>query len=105
MSEGGFVGCKDAYSLSLLKRVVLSMERGDILVMRGVDAIHGSLYDMLNMSYQSFAKQRLCRIALGAKDISAQVHDHFRCIILQDEDQLATADAAFLNRFEKHFAP
>eukprot|EP00435_Cladocopium_sp_Y103_P034253 s610_g8.t2 len=92
----------DHYSFGLLKRVVLSMERGDILVMRALDSIHGSLYDMLNMSYTSFGSKRHCRIALGDTDIFAQVHDNFRCVVLQDAAKLSSADAAFLNRFEKH---
>eukprot|EP00434_Breviolum_minutum_P031941 symbB.v1.2.028247.t1/scaffold2978.1/size66007/4 len=93
----------DHYSFGLLKRVVLSMERGDILVMRALDSIHGSLYDMLNMSYTTFGDKRHCRIALGDTDIFAQVHENFRCVVLQDEALLPTADAAFLNRFEKHY--
>ena len=58
---------------------------------------------MLNMSYSSFASKRQCRIALGDRDISVPVHENFRCVVLQDEAKLPTADAAFLNRFEKHY--
>ncbi|CAK9110700.1 unnamed protein product [Durusdinium trenchii] len=93
----------DHYSFGLLRRVVLSMERGDLLVMRALEAIHGSLYDMLNMSYTTLGNKRHCRIALGDTDIFAQVHENFRCVVLQDADQLHLADAAFLNRFEKHY--
>ncbi|CAJ1333582.1 unnamed protein product [Effrenium voratum] len=92
----------DLYSFGLLKRIVLSMERGDILVMRALDTIHGSLYDMLNMSYTSLDNKKLCRIALGDKDILAEVNENFRCVVLQDAAELQTTDAAFLNRFEKH---
>ena len=60
---------------------------------------------MLNMSYTTFGDKRHCRIALGDTDIFAQVHENFRCVVLQDEALLPTADAAFLNRFEKHYAP
>ena len=41
--------------------------------------------------------------APGDTDIFAQVHENFRCVVLQDADQLHLADAAFLNRFEKHY--
>ena len=41
---------QDRYSAALLKRVVLSMERGDILVMRGLDSIHGSLWHVMQAS-------------------------------------------------------
>uniref|UniRef100_A0A0G4G8T4 Uncharacterized protein n=1 Tax=Chromera velia CCMP2878 TaxID=1169474 RepID=A0A0G4G8T4_9ALVE len=43
--------------------------------------IYGALYDMLNQNYQ--------------------VHEDFRCVVLQSEDDLWRADPPFLNRFEK----
>ncbi|CAE8620350.1 unnamed protein product [Polarella glacialis] len=92
----------DHYSFNLLKRIVLCMERGDILVMQGLDCIYGSLYDMLNMSYTSLGSTLQCRIALGDADMLAQVHENFRCVVLQSVAELPRADAAFLNRFEKH---
>ena len=60
---------------------------------------------MLNMSYSSLAGKRQCRIALGDRDMLVPVHQDFRCVVLQDEAKLPSADAAFLNRFEKHYVP
>ncbi|CAE7308312.1 rnf213a, partial [Symbiodinium sp. KB8] len=92
----------DHYAFSLLKRITLSMEKGDVLVMRGLDVVHGSLYDMLNMSYTTMGGKQLCRIALGDADMLTEVHESFRCVVLQEKTQLDKLDAAFLNRFEKH---
>ena len=75
-----------------------------MLVMRGLDVVHGSLYDMLNMSYTTMGGKQLCRIALGDADMLTEVHETFRCVVLQDKSQLEKLDAAFLNRFEKHCA-
>ncbi|CAE7349564.1 RNF213 [Symbiodinium sp. CCMP2592] len=93
----------DRYAFSLLKRVMISMQRGDILVLRGLDVIHGSLYDMLNMSYTTMSGKQYCRVALGDAYRLTEVHDSFRCVVLQEQSQLPTLDPAFLNRFEKHF--
>eukprot|EP00439_Symbiodinium_sp_Y106_P061165 s559_g9.t1 len=93
----------DRYAFSLLKRVMISMQRGDILVLRGLDVIHGSLYDMLNMSYTTMSGKQYCRVALGDAYRLTEVHDSFRCVVLQEQSQLPKLDPAFLNRFEKHF--
>ena len=72
-------------------------------MLRGLDVIHGSLYDMLNMSYTTMSGKQYCRVALGDAYRLTEVHDNFRCVVLQEQSQLPKLDPAFLNRFEKHF--
>lgn len=47
--------------------------------------------------------RRTCRVALGAdSNPMCHVHDSFRCIVIVNEEKLASQKPPFLNRFEKH---
>ncbi|XP_066278598.1 uncharacterized protein [Branchiostoma lanceolatum] len=90
------------YDYRTLSRIILCMERGCILILRDLDSIYGSLYDMLNQNYTVVGKKRNCRVALGAySNPMCQVHENFRCIVLIDQQKVNYSDPPFLNRFEK----
>ena len=90
------------YSYRILNRIILCMETGTTLVLKDLDTIYGSLYDMLNQNYTVVGKKKNCRIALGPySNPMCQVHDDFRCIVLVDEQKVDFTDPPFLNRFEK----
>ena len=92
----------EEYNYRILSKIILCMERGITLVLRDLDSIYGSLYDMLNQNYLIVGKKRNCRIALGAySNPMCQVHEDFRCIVLVDERHIDYSDPPFLNRFEK----
>ena len=79
------------------------MERDCILILlRDLERIYGSLYDMLNQSYAVVGNRKNCRVALGAyNNPMCQVNDGFRCIVLLDQHKVNLSDPPFLNRFEK----
>ena len=92
----------DDYNYRMLSRIILCMERNCVLILRDLECIYGSLYDMLNQNYTVVGKRKNCRVALGANsNPMCYVNDDFRCIVLVDCDKVKYSDPPFLNRFEK----
>ncbi|XP_033124618.1 uncharacterized protein LOC117122951 [Anneissia japonica] len=92
----------EEYSYTTLSEIILCMERGVTLVLRDLENIYGSLYDMLNQNYTIVGKKRNCRVALGPySNPMCHVHRNFRCIVLVDEQKVDYQNPPFLNRFEK----
>lgn len=92
----------EEYNYRILSRIILCMERDCVLILRDLESIYGSLYDMLNQNYTVVGGKRNCRVALGAfSNPMCQVHDGFRCIVLIDQGRVDFTDPPFLNRFEK----
>ncbi|XP_052812387.1 uncharacterized protein LOC128239961 [Mya arenaria] len=92
----------DDYHYRILSRIILCMEQGFVLILKDLDDIYGSLYDMLNQNYTRIGKKNNCRVALGPySNPFCHVSDTFRCIVLVDSDKIDLADPPFLNRFEK----
>ncbi|XP_028413787.1 E3 ubiquitin-protein ligase RNF213-like [Dendronephthya gigantea] len=90
------------YNYRILSRIILCMERDCVLILKDLENIYGSLYDLLNQNYAVVGKRKNCRVALGAySNPMCQVHDGFRCIVLMDEQNVKDSDPPFLNRFEK----
>ena len=78
------------------------MERDCILILRNLESIYGSLYDMLNQNYAVVGNRKGCHVAHGAySNPMCQVHDGFRCIVLIDQHKVNFCDPPFLSRFEK----
>lgn len=92
----------DEYNYRVLSRIILCMEQGFILILKDLENIYGSLYDMLNQNYISVGSKKNCRIALGPySNPMCHVHEDFKCIVLVEESNLDFSDPPFLNRFEK----
>ena len=92
----------DDYNYRMLSRIILCMERDCVLILRDLECIYGSLYDMLNQNYSVVGERKNCRVALGAySNPMCYVNDCFRCIVLVDYDKVDYSDPPFLNRFEK----
>ena len=53
------------YSYRILSRIILHMERKCVLVLKDLESVYGSLYDMLNQNYVVVGKKKNCRVALG----------------------------------------
>lgn len=96
----------DEHAYLQLSRIILYMEAGRQLIIKGHDNIYGALYDMLNQNYSEvrcgLTVTRNCRIALGGlHNEHCPVHPNFRCIMLEEEVDIATSDPPRLNRCEK----
>lgn len=92
----------EEYNYRILSRIILCMEQDCVLILRDLESIYGSLYDMLNQNYTVVGGKRNCRVALGAfSNPMCQVHIGFRCVVLIDQGRVDFTDPPFLNRFEK----
>ena len=94
----------DDYNYRILNKIILCMEQGLVLILKNLESIYGSLYDMLNQNYTVIGKKKNCRVALGPySNPICHVADSFRCIVLVDDNKLQYSDPPFLNRFEKQY--
>ncbi|KAJ4460556.1 putative E3 ubiquitin-protein ligase [Paratrimastix pyriformis] len=93
----------DEYSYRVLSRIILAMETGRVLIMKGLKSIYGSLFEMLNQSYTVIGNRRNCQVALGPfANHMCFVHPDFRCVVLVEPGtELDECSPPFLNRFEK----
>ncbi|XP_071798757.1 uncharacterized protein [Asterias amurensis] len=92
----------EEYNYRILSEIILCMEQGYILVLRDLENVYSSLYDMLNQNYTIVGKKRHCRVALGAySNPMCQVNEDFRCIVVIDQQNVDYSDPPLLNRFEK----
>jgi hypothetical protein len=90
------------YHYRLLSEIIECMELGTSLVLKDLDAIYGSLYDMLNQAYSLMAGKLHCRVALGAySNPMCHVHENFKCVVIVDQSKVGLLDPPFLSRFEK----
>jgi hypothetical protein len=91
------------YSVKILNQIQLCMEEGNILVLKDLEVIYPSLYDLFNQNFTSVGGKNFSRIAIGgSNNILAHFNENFRCIILVEEKIIEKEDPPFLNRFEKH---
>ena len=92
----------EEYTTKLLNKIKLKIEKENILILKNLDSIYTSLYDLFNQNFVKIRDKKYARIALGSiANQSSEVNDKFRCIIIVDEDKLKNQEIPFLNRFEK----
>ena len=95
---------KEEYGIKCLSDIILYMEKGVSIILKGLEDIYSSLYDLFNQSFAISGGRRRCRIALGALyNPNCLVHENFHCIIFMEKSRMDLQDPPFLNRFEKHF--
>ncbi len=93
---------KDEYSFKLLSDIILYMESGNSIILKNLDQIYGSLYDLFNQNFMIVGQKKNCRIALGStNNPMCFVNNNFHCVVLVDIKNLEKMDPPFLNRFEK----
>ena len=93
----------EEYSYRMLKEIILYLEKDIVLILKDLDSVYGSLYDLLNKNYVTIGTRKKCRIPVSHINLFCDVHDKFKCIVILDEHKLLRADPPFLNRFEKQF--
>jgi len=93
---------KDEYSFKLLSDIILYMESGNSIILKNLDQIYGSLYDLFNQNFMIVGQKKNCRIALGStNNPMCFVNNNFHCVVLVDIRNMEKMDPPFLNRFEK----
>ena len=93
---------KEEYSTKILSKIKMNMEKKTILVLKDLDSIYPSLYDLFNQNFVKVIGNKYPRIALGSQTNSfSEVNNNFTCIVIVDEDKIPEQEIPFLNRFEK----
>ena len=91
------------YSVKILNKIISIMEEGKVLLLKDLESIYPSLYDLFNQNFTVVSDKNFARIALGSSNnFFSFVHNDFKCIILVDENEIEKEETPFLNRFEKH---
>ena len=92
------------YSEEILNKIKYLMEKDFILILKDLDMIYASLYDLFNQNFTVMGDKQFARIAFEYSKISSEVNKNFHVIIIVDNNKIQELklDPPFLNRFEKH---
>ena len=94
--------------LELFSSVKSYITLGYFLIMKGLDELYGSLYDLFNQHFVEIEGRKYCYLYFGESKHRIEVHPNFSCLIFVDSDYGPQVDielrhpAPFLNRFEKY---
>jgi hypothetical protein len=97
-------------SIELLTTLKNYISLGYIVVMKNLDDLYGSLYDLFNQKYTEVEGRLYCYLYFGENKHKVEVHPNFKTIILLEAEKEMKGreleleqPAPFLNRFEKFF--
>jgi hypothetical protein len=92
------------YSEEILNKIKYIMETDNVLILRNLDMIYPSLYDLFNQNFTVMGDKRYARIAFEYAKISSEVNKDFHVVVIVNKNQIQNLklDPPFLNRFEKH---
>lgn len=104
----GIKGKENSHELLSTLKSYISL--GYIVVMKNLDDLYGSLYDLFNQKYSEVEGRKYCYLYFGESKHKVEVHPDFKAVILiNSESELKGLEleleqpAPFLNRFEKFF--
>lgn len=66
------------------------IQTGKIVVMKGIDELYGSLYDLFNQKYIERNGEKWCYLYYGDEKPKAQVHPDFKCIVIIHDDSMSS---------------
>ena len=92
------------YNEEILNKIKYIMETSNVLILRDLDNIYASLYDLFNQNFTIMGDKKYARIAFEYAKISSEVNKDFHVIVIVNKIQIENLklDPPFLNRFEKH---
>ena len=88
------------YCNDILYKIKCEMETENILILKDLEIVYPSLYELFNRSFINLQGVKFAR--LGKSKSLALVNDSFKVIVLVDKQNIPKEDPPFLNRFEKH---
>ena len=91
------------YSEDLLNKIQYQMSKDCVLILKNLELIYPSLYELFNQNYIKIGDKYFSKIAFASSKTSSEVNRHFRVILLITQEQLnkMKVDPPLLNRFEK----
>ena len=88
------------YCDEILYKIKCQMETEHILILKDLEIVYPSLYELFNRSFINLQGVKFAR--LGKSKSLSLVNDNFKVIVLVDKKNIPKEDPPFLNRFEKH---
>ena len=78
----------------------MNLEKDSILVLKDLDTIYPSLYELFNQNFLTIQGKNFARISYGNNNYTYSfVNEEFKCVILMDEQNLDKMKVNFLNKF------
>ena len=76
------------YSEEILNKIKYVMETDSILILKDLDMIYPSLYDLFNQNFIVMGEKKFARIAFEYAKISSEVNKDFHAIVLVNNNQI-----------------
>ena len=91
------------YSEDLLNKIQYQMSKDSVLILKNLEVIYPSLYELFNQNYIKIGNKYFSKISFAYSKASTEVNKNFRVILLITQQQLdkMKVDPPLLNRFEK----
>ena len=91
------------YSEDLLNKIQYQMSKDSVLILKNLEVIYPSLYELFNQNYIKIGNKYFSKISFAHSRASTEVNKNFRVILLITKQQLdkMKVDPPLLNRFEK----
>ena len=92
----------ESYTEEILYKIQMQMENEIILILKGLEIIYPSLYDLFNQNFSEFNGNKYAKISFSNNQSTSLINNKFKIVVLVDEQMIQYEDKPFLNRFEKH---
>ena len=92
----------ESYTEEMLYKIQMQMENEVILILKGLEIIYPSLYDLFNQNFSEFNGNKCAKISFSNNQSTSLINNNFKIVVLVDEKMIKYEDKPFLNRFEKH---
>ena len=88
------------YSDDMLNKIKYQMEKSHILVLKDLDIVYPSLYELFNRNFIELDGKKYTY--LGKSQTKTLINEDFKVIVCVNKENIIKQDPPFLNRFEKH---
>ena len=93
---------KEVYREDILGTIRNEMVTNNLLILKNLESIYTSLYDLLNQDFMKIDNRYYTRISFGLWKPLSHINQNFKIIVIINEKNVSYEDPPFLNRFEKH---
>ena len=90
------------YCDNILYKIKRQMETENILILKDLEIVYPSLYELFNQSFTHLFNIKFARLGKSRALSLSLVNDNFKIIVLVDKENVPKEDPPFINRFEKH---
>ena len=88
------------YCDEILNNIKNQMEKSNILVLKDLDLVYPSLYELFNRNFIDLNGKKYTY--LGKSQTKTLINEDFKVIVCVEKEKIKYQDPPFLNRFEKH---